>query len=64
MTAQLIIGATGLTCLVAGFVLGRSLWWSSGLVGVGLGACFYALLLQITDDPLTFVLDFVGRAFG
>lgn len=64
MTAQIMIGTGGLASFLAGVVIGPRNPMSAGLIGIGLGACFYAALLSVTNDPLGFVLDFVSRVIG
>ena len=64
MTAQIIIGVSGLATMACGIMFGRNSWISSGLVGTGLGAGVYAILLTLTDDPLCFMLDVLARLAG
>ena len=64
MTSQLFVGIVGLACVIAGITLGTGRWLSASLLGIGLGASTYALLLLLTKDPFAFVLDFVSRAIG
>ncbi len=64
MTEQLIIGASGLLALILGMAMHGHRLLGACLVGAGIGAAIYALLLQVTTEPLDLVLDFASRVVG
>lgn len=64
MIGPIVLGSVGIAFLAVGLSIRQHAAISAVLLGLGVGALSYVSMLQFTDDPVGFVVDFVGRTVG